>query len=77
MAGNRKGPWCLGIPIALPTKTSGATPQPVPKGKDLGHAFGLTHGYDYGEVTSKNLAFALIVGQSQSIRGGSFVVFPT
>ena len=65
------------IPVASPTKTSCATPQPVPKGKDLGHAFGLNHGYVYGEAARENLAFVLIFWTIAEYMGGSFVVFPT
>ena len=51
----------MGILVASPTKTSCATPLPVPKGKDLGHAFGLNRGYVYGEVARENLAFVPVL----------------
>ena len=47
----------MGIPVTSLIKTSGTTPQLVPKGKDLSHAFGLNHSYVYGEAASENLAF--------------------
>ena len=77
MAGTRKGPWYLGIPVASPTKTLCAIPQPVPKGKDLGHAFGLNHGYVYVDVASENLAFVPDYWTIAEYMGGSFIVFPT
>ena len=77
MAWTRKGPWCLGIPVASRTKTSCATPQPVPKGKDLGHAFGLSHGYVYGVVASENLAFVPDCWTIAKYVDGGFVVFNT
>ena len=67
----------MGIPIASPTKTSGAIPQPEPKGKDLGHAFGLNHGYVYVEVASEILTFVSNCWTIAKYMGGSFVVFPT
>ena len=77
MAVTAKGPWCLGDPVASPTKTSCATPQPVPKGKDLGHVFGLNHGYVYGDVARENLPFVPNCWTIAEYMGGSFIVFPT
>ena len=76
MAGTRKGPWCLGIPVASPTKTPCATPQPASKGKDLDRAFDLNHGYVYGEVACENLAFVANCWSIAEYMGGSFIVFP-
>ena len=77
MAGTRKGPWCLGIPVASLTETLCATPQPVPKGKDLGHVFGLNRGYVYVGVASENLTFVPDCWTIAEYMGESFVVFPT
>ena len=78
VAGTRKDPWCLGIPVASPTETSGVTPLPVPKGKDLAHAFGLNHSYVYGEVASENLAFAPNCWTIAKYMGGyGCIWFPT
>ena len=46
------------VPLLHHLKTLGTTLQPVLKGKDLSHAFGLNHRYVYEEVPSESLAFA-------------------
>ena len=66
----------MGIPVASPTKTSCATPQPVPKGKDLGNAFCLNHGYIYGAAARVNLAFVPNCWTITKYVSGSFVVSP-
>ena len=54
MARAQKDPWCLGIPVTSPSENLSHNPiQPVPKGKKMGHAFGLNHRYVYEEVPGR------------------------
>ena len=44
---------------------------------DLGHVFGLNHGYVYGDVAREKLSFVPNCRTMAEYMGGSFIVFPT
>ena len=55
MAETQRDPWCSVNSVASPLETLGATPQPVPEGKDLGHAFNLNRCLVYEDVPNECL----------------------